>query len=339
MPYENEHACRLKEPGLFQDDSFRRTKRNSNGKEYSIIMGKLKGETTMTEQAYRYGKDTWTAAEARGHCKSHKGSFEAAARSMGMYEVWLKSDGIFKPKLMIADDILRWFKTNTDDNGNVMEEIVLFKDAEIQKDAEGFLWTMSDYSVDRDFERIDPDGWDLKEYRKNPIVLWQHRADLPAIGLAQNVKVKDGKLISRIMIDDGDYDQLAVTVRNRVEKGIIKSGSVGFRSQKVELVEDQKKPEKLIHRKQTLVEFSIVNLPSNINATVDLGKIQNVEESRSVYDTLARLNERLDDLLRNQKQKSNYIEELLDFDREANGKDKRLETLLTGETDEGNQDS
>ncbi len=77
-PLPNEHACRLKDPGGFQDDSFRRTIRTSGGKKYSIIMGKLKGQTTMTEQAYRYAKTVWEASEARKHCKDHKGSFEAA---------------------------------------------------------------------------------------------------------------------------------------------------------------------------------------------------------------------------------------------------------------------
>jgi hypothetical protein len=78
-PYPNEHACRLRKPGDFQPNSFRRTTRESDGKKYSIIIGKLKGEETTTEQAYRYNKDTWTVSEARSHCNSHDGSFEAAA--------------------------------------------------------------------------------------------------------------------------------------------------------------------------------------------------------------------------------------------------------------------
>ena len=77
-PYPNEHACRLRQPGDFQADSFRRTQRKHEGKIYSVIMGKLKNDDTMTEQAYRYADDVWTAAEARSHCKDHEGSFEAA---------------------------------------------------------------------------------------------------------------------------------------------------------------------------------------------------------------------------------------------------------------------
>lgn len=80
-PYPNEHACRLRPPEDFQKGSFRRVKRKHNGKEYSIIMGKLKGKDTMTEQAYRYPKDVWSEEEARKHCEDHKGNlFEPAQK-------------------------------------------------------------------------------------------------------------------------------------------------------------------------------------------------------------------------------------------------------------------
>ena len=78
-PYPNEHSCRIRDPGGFKPESFRRMTRRSDGKEYSVIMGRLKGETTMTEQAYRYGIKAWTVAQARKHCKDHKGiAFEPA---------------------------------------------------------------------------------------------------------------------------------------------------------------------------------------------------------------------------------------------------------------------
>jgi ATP-dependent protease ClpP protease subunit len=81
MPYPNEHSCRLKDPGAFQEGSFRRVTREHEGKRYGVIMGRLKGETTMSEQAYRYPKDDWSAAAARSHCKSHEGRFEKAGEA------------------------------------------------------------------------------------------------------------------------------------------------------------------------------------------------------------------------------------------------------------------
>jgi len=78
MPYPNEHACRLRDPGSFQEARFRRVSRRSAGKIYHIIMGRLKGQTSMTEQAYRYPKETWSATKARKHCSDHNGRFEKA---------------------------------------------------------------------------------------------------------------------------------------------------------------------------------------------------------------------------------------------------------------------
>lgn len=72
-PYPNEHACRKRNPGDFQEGSFRRMSREHDGKKYGVIMGRLKGETTLTEQSYRYPKDVWTVASAKAHCKSHQG--------------------------------------------------------------------------------------------------------------------------------------------------------------------------------------------------------------------------------------------------------------------------
>lgn len=74
MPYPSEHSCRVRDPGAFQENSFRRIKQGK----LSIIIGKLKGKTTTTAQAYRYAKESWTESAARAHCKEQGGSFEAA---------------------------------------------------------------------------------------------------------------------------------------------------------------------------------------------------------------------------------------------------------------------
>jgi len=79
MPYPNEHSCRIKSPGLFQEGGFRRMSKKSDGKVFTLIIGKLKGQTTTTTQALRYPKKSWTKEQARKHCKDHGGiKFETA---------------------------------------------------------------------------------------------------------------------------------------------------------------------------------------------------------------------------------------------------------------------
>ncbi|MBU0909625.1 MAG: hypothetical protein KJ717_08655, partial [Proteobacteria bacterium] len=69
MPYPNEHSARIRDPGDFEKDSFRR-KNIETG--IDIIIGKLKGKTTTTTQAYRFKVDSFTAAEAKKWLKDHK---------------------------------------------------------------------------------------------------------------------------------------------------------------------------------------------------------------------------------------------------------------------------
>jgi len=79
-PYQNEHACRLRDPDTL--NVVGSGEREHNGKTYRVIYGKPKGEKDAgsVEQAYRYPDKTWTEAEARKHCQDHDGTFEAAAK-------------------------------------------------------------------------------------------------------------------------------------------------------------------------------------------------------------------------------------------------------------------
>jgi len=78
-PFPNEHAARIRDPSEFESNSFRRMTRDHEGKQYSVIMGKLKGSDKMTEQTLRYPKDEWTAAEAQAHAKAHGATSFVAA--------------------------------------------------------------------------------------------------------------------------------------------------------------------------------------------------------------------------------------------------------------------
>jgi len=77
MPYPNEFSCRLRQPVKDAPTRRKNGAREHNGKKYDVIYQEQ--ESKWVEQAYRYPKKTWTASEARSHCKSHKGSYEATA--------------------------------------------------------------------------------------------------------------------------------------------------------------------------------------------------------------------------------------------------------------------
>jgi hypothetical protein len=78
MPYPNEHSARVKRPGDFKEDSFRRM---TIAPGVSIIIGRLKGETVATTQSYRFDNTKFTEPEAKAWLKEHDVkylSFEAA---------------------------------------------------------------------------------------------------------------------------------------------------------------------------------------------------------------------------------------------------------------------
>ena len=81
MPYSGQHSNRILDPGKFEQDSFRR-KNIAPG--IDVILGKLKGESKMTVQTYRFDSSKYTAAEAKSWLKDHDIStsgFEPAKKS------------------------------------------------------------------------------------------------------------------------------------------------------------------------------------------------------------------------------------------------------------------
>ncbi|MFH0957710.1 MAG: hypothetical protein V1897_03315 [Pseudomonadota bacterium] len=65
MPYPNEHACRLAEPGKF-DTFARKNCEMKHGKRcIDVIFGIKSGKSEM--QAMRYSKEVWSADEAKKH--------------------------------------------------------------------------------------------------------------------------------------------------------------------------------------------------------------------------------------------------------------------------------
>src|SRR3990172_12845683 len=76
MPLPNEHSCVLTPVSRY--DRFRRGTREHEGKDYSIVFGRVKGEGNLEQHSFRYAKDAWSAGDAGSHCRSHEGMFEAA---------------------------------------------------------------------------------------------------------------------------------------------------------------------------------------------------------------------------------------------------------------------
>lgn len=177
--------------------------------------------------------------------------------------------------------LMKFLKGMCGKDGKLTEEVYIrcmvpFRKQEAGDGKESFEWTFSSYDVDRCMERVDPDGWELENYRMNPVVLWAHDATIPAIGYAESVE-KGEDLTGRVVFNEKEFDEFAWGIAQRVKYGSIRSGSVGFLVKEVEFVNHKEKPEEkadIIFRKQELLEFSICNVPANPLALMK----QSVEE-------------------------------------------------------------
>lgn len=127
-------------------------------------------------------------------------------------------------------------------------------------------FVISTQSVDRDKDTIDPSGWDLANYVRNPTVLWAHDARQPPIGRALSIEMSEGKLVSVAEFVPREISPLADTIFQMIKGGWLKSASVGFKPKRWSYNEERRGVDFL---EQELLEWSVVSVPSNPDALVE----------------------------------------------------------------------
>ena len=140
-------------------------------------------------------------------------------------------------------------------------------------------FVISTSARDRHADTVSVKGWQLDNYRKNPVVLYgHHSAGLP-IGQALDVNVSKGKLESTVQFDTDIVEHpLPRAVVALLKRGTLRAASVGFIPQEWKqpdpdtLEEHQKNRFPLDFTKQELVEWSVVPVPSNPEALMSAKK-------------------------------------------------------------------
>ena len=275
-----------------------------------------------------------------------------------MNRIFVKEHDEYIRKDFTDDELVTWFKDHStqipthaplyspmnngkmrikefpEEHGRTMDaDVISYTEAEIKADGDGFNWVLSDFTLDRDMERMDPSGWDLKEFRKNPIVLWGHDSWVPAIGIMKNVKKSSdekGALTGTVMFDESGADPLATMIAAKVRSGILTKGSVGFRTKKIEILEGERDGTRLIHREQELMEFSIVNIPANPSAQVQRSWQHATDDLKESYSMS--VDEAAEALKRASALPKNYVELLMQdnggSETSSPGETSRIENLF-----------
>lgn len=125
-------------------------------------------------------------------------------------------------------------------------------------------FVLSDATVDRMGDVIDPHGWDLREFRTNPIALLNHDPHFP-IGTWENVGVINNQLRGHLKLAPEGTSPRIDEVRKLVTARVLRSTSVGFRPIEYKPRVGAKGTHYL---KQSLLETSLVSIPANASATL-----------------------------------------------------------------------
>src|SRR5215471_964186 len=128
------------------------------------------------------------------------------------------------------------------------------------------LWTLSDETPDRMNDVIKADGWDLTNFRKNPVALWAHRSDMPPIGRWRDLHIENQSLRGYLELAPLGTSERVDEIRKLVEAGILKAVSVGFKPIHSSPRRNGDKVVGEYFQKQELVETSLVSVPANPNA-------------------------------------------------------------------------
>jgi len=135
--------------------------------------------------------------------------------------------------------------------------------AQVTRAADGDLeFVLSDDTKDRLGDVINPKGWVLDNFKKNPIALFNHISSFP-IGTWTSVRVKANRLIGKLKLAAlGTSERIDELIR-LVDQGIIKAVSVGFMPLDMEPLADNSG---ILFKEQELLECSLVTVPANPSA-------------------------------------------------------------------------
>lgn len=143
-----------------------------------------------------------------------------------------------------------------------------------------FVARASSKKEDRDKDILHQEGFDLKNFKKNPVIPWSHNYWEPPV--AKSIKTwVDGDLMFQPKFDMSD--EFAVKIFNKYKGGFLTSFSVGFIGLEF-TPRDEKDPwwGGREFTKMELLEISCVAVPSNPHANVHVNAIDS--EVKSLVD-------------------------------------------------------
>src|SRR5688500_1361876 len=121
-------------------------------------------------------------------------------------------------------------------------------------------FVISTERVDRDGDIVKVAGWGFEDWRKNPVVLFAHAGQEPPVAQGEYIAAVGGKVKSTALFTPRDVYEFGHTIYKLVLHKFLRATSVGY--QPVDWAVDKARGG-VNFAKQTLLEWSIVPIPSN----------------------------------------------------------------------------
>lgn len=181
----------------------------------------------------------------------------------------------------------------------------IYTRALIEKDEKGGMLAVASEEIeDRMGDVVSIDGWDLKNFKKNPLLLWMHNMtverSLP-IGYVKNISIKEisgkKKLVFEPVFEE--ITEFGKTVKKFFEEGLLNAFSVGFIAREFD-------PATYKITRQELLEISAVTVPALQTALV-LQRAQDMTGlDKKVAEVLAKGEPLPEDVIEKAVIKKNY---------------------------------
>jgi HK97 family phage prohead protease len=136
----------------------------------------------------------------------------------------------------------------------------------IDEKARTASFVFSDGRVDRAGDRINPLGWALADFRRNPVALFAHDSKSLPVGRARNVRIDGDRLVGDIEFARPETSIRADQVWRMVRDGYVSAVSVGFQPIKWAWARDPARPMGIDFERQALLEISVVTVPAHQGA-------------------------------------------------------------------------
>ena len=152
-------------------------------------------------------------------------------------------------------------------------ETRLIRTGELRNSAElperTYEFVISNESVDRHGTIVKADGLDLSDYKRNPVVAYNHltwTSDPDTIIGTSEVRQEGSETIAVLTLEEGN--PLADKVARKLANGTLRAASIGFQAQEGRWGDETRgeDPNVFVFTKASLHEWSVVSVPSNKDA-------------------------------------------------------------------------